>query len=149
MVRCWAHGRRCWSPSGRMNAGRSRRMRVPVVVDDYTRDRLALVADASISGVRVARKFDCLLVERGKPRTGKPVHAFAESFARLRDEVLNETQFRSAPARARHPRSLARRLQQHPYSRLGWMDPATYAAARRSAALRSADGHSLPGSAST
>ena len=98
-----------------------------VVVDDCTRECLALVADTSISGIRVARELDWLLDERGKPKTivsengteltsstilqwaddhkvawhyiapGKPVqNAFVESFiGRLRDELLNETLFRS------------------------------------------------------
>ena len=46
-----------------------RRMRVLIVVDDCTRERLALIADTSISGNRVARELDRLLVERGKPKT--------------------------------------------------------------------------------
>jgi putative transposase len=46
-----------------------RRMRILVVVDDCTRECLTLVADTSISGLRVARELDRLLVERGKPRT--------------------------------------------------------------------------------
>ena len=46
-----------------------RRMRVLIVVDDCTRECLALVADTSISGIRVARELDRLLVERGKPKT--------------------------------------------------------------------------------
>jgi putative transposase len=106
-----------------------RRMRIFVVVDDCTRECLALIADTSISGIRVARELDRLLDERGKPKTivsdngteltsnailrwaddhkvawhyiapGKPVqNAFAESFiGRLRDELLNETLFRSLP----------------------------------------------------
>jgi transposase InsO family protein len=40
-----------------------------VVVDDCTRECLTLVADTSISGLRVARELDRLLVVRGKPRT--------------------------------------------------------------------------------
>jgi putative transposase len=46
-----------------------RRMRVLIVVDDCTRECLALVADTSISGIRLARELDRLLVERGKPKT--------------------------------------------------------------------------------
>jgi putative transposase len=46
-----------------------RRMRVLIVVDDCTRECLALVADTSISGIRVARELDRPLVERGKPKT--------------------------------------------------------------------------------
>ncbi len=45
-----------------------RRMRILFVVDDCTRECLALVADTSISGIRVAREFDRLLAQYGKPR---------------------------------------------------------------------------------
>src|SRR5947207_2853525 len=45
-----------------------RRMRIFVVVDDCTRECLALIADTSISGIRVARELDRLLDERGKPK---------------------------------------------------------------------------------
>jgi putative transposase len=140
-----------------------------------------LVADTSISGIRVARELDRLLVVHGKPGTivsdngteltsnailhwadahkvawnyiapGKPMqNAFAESFiGRLRDELLNETLFRSLPhARAILEAWRADYNTKRPHSRLGWMSPATYAAARRSAALRSADG-SAPRTATT
>ncbi len=150
-----------------------RRLRILVVVDDYTRECLALMPDTSISGIRVARELDRLLAERGKPGTivsdngteltsnailkwaddhkvawhyiapGKPVqNAFAESFiGRLRDELLNETLFRSLPhARAVLEAWRADYNTARPHSRLGWMSPIIYAAARRSAALRSTDG---------
>jgi len=150
-----------------------RRLRVLVVVDDCTRECLALIADTSISGIRVARELDRLLIERGTPRTivsdngteftsnailrwaddhkvawhyiapGKPAqNAFAESFiGRLRDELLNETLFRSLPhARAVLEAWRADYNDERPHSRLGWMTPSIYAAERRSAALRSADG---------
>jgi len=106
-----------------------RRLRIFVVVDDCTRECLALIADTSISGIRVARELDRLVAKHGRPKTivsdngteltsnailqwaddhkvawhyiapGKPVqNAFAESFiGRLRDELLNETLFRSLP----------------------------------------------------
>nr|WP_315833550.1 IS3 family transposase [Bradyrhizobium prioritasuperba] len=45
-----------------------RRFRILTVVDDCTRECLALVADTSLSGVRVARELDRLIVERGKPK---------------------------------------------------------------------------------
>ena len=113
--------------------GDGRRFRILAIVDDCTRECLALVADTSISGVRVARELDRLIATRSKPRMivsdngteltsnailrwaddsrvawhyiapGKPVqNAFVESFnGRLRDELLNETLFRSlAHARA-------------------------------------------------
>ena len=150
-----------------------RRLRVLVVVDDCTRECLALIADTSISGIRVARELDRLLIERGTPRTivsdngteftsnailrwaddhkvawhyiapGKPAqNAFAESFiGRLRDELLNETLFRSLP----HARAVLEAWRpdyndERPHSRLGWMTPSIYAAERRAAALRYADG---------
>jgi putative transposase len=137
-----------------------RRMRILVVVDDCTRECLALVADTSISGIRVARELDRLLAQCGKPRMivsdngteltsnailrwaddhkvawhyiapGKPVqNAFAESFiGRLRDELLNETLFRSLP----HARALLETWRidyntNRPHSRLGWMSPTAYA----------------------
>ena len=97
------------------------------VVDDFTRECLALVADTSLSGVRVGRELDLIMAQRGRPSfivsdngteltshailawqeerrvewhyiaPGKPTqNAFIESFnGRLRDELLNETLFRS------------------------------------------------------
>jgi putative transposase len=44
-----------------------RRFRVLVVVDDFTRECLALVADASLSGRRVARELDRIVELRGRP----------------------------------------------------------------------------------
>ncbi len=46
-----------------------RRFRILTVVDDCTRECLALVADTSLSGTRVARELDRLVIERGKPKT--------------------------------------------------------------------------------
>jgi len=46
-----------------------RRFRILTVVDDCTRECLALVADTSLSGTRVARELDRLVMERGKPKT--------------------------------------------------------------------------------
>jgi putative transposase len=45
-----------------------RRFRILAIVDDCTRECLALVADTSLSGVRVARELDCMMVERGRPK---------------------------------------------------------------------------------
>jgi putative transposase len=42
-----------------------RRMRVLVVVDDCSRECLALIADTSISGIRVARELEQLIGTRG------------------------------------------------------------------------------------
>ena len=47
----------------------SRRFRILAIVDDFTRECLALVADTSLSGMRVARELDTLIAMRGKPAT--------------------------------------------------------------------------------
>ena len=138
-----------------------RRFRVLTIVDDCTRESLALVADTSLSGVRVARELDRLIELRGKPKTvvsdngteltsnailkwadeshvawhyiapGKPTqNAFIESFnGRLRDELLNDTLFRSLP-HARYVLEDWRRDYNtaRPHSRIGWLAPAVYAA---------------------
>jgi putative transposase len=78
---------------------------------------------------------------------GKPVqNAFVESFnGRLRDELLNETLFRSLS----HARIVLEAWRvdyntSRPHSRLGWLTPQAYAATRRSAALRCVDGLRAP-----
>ena len=47
----------------------SRRFRILTVVDDHTRECLALVADTSLSGARVARELDAIMFRRGRPTT--------------------------------------------------------------------------------
>ena len=44
-----------------------RRFRILCIVDDFTRECLALVADTSLSGARVARELDAVIARRGKP----------------------------------------------------------------------------------
>jgi putative transposase len=142
------------------------------VVDDCTRECLALVADTSISGRRVARELDDIIRRRGqRPDTivsdngteltsnailswadetgvgwhyiapGKPQqNGFIESFnGRLRDELLNETLFRSLP-HARAVLEVWRRdyNEERPHSKLGWMTPRGYASALRGNAGRDA-----------
>lgn len=47
-----------------------RRFRVLAVIDDYSRECLALVADTSLSGRRVARELNIIIAGRGaKPKT--------------------------------------------------------------------------------
>ena len=46
-----------------------RRFRVLAVVDDYSRECLSLVADTSLSGIRVTRELDALIKQRGRPNT--------------------------------------------------------------------------------
>jgi putative transposase len=45
-----------------------RRIRVLGIIDDFTREALALVVDTSIGGRRVVRELDALVATRGKPR---------------------------------------------------------------------------------
>jgi putative transposase len=45
-----------------------RRFRILAIYDDCTRECLAAIADVSLSGIRVARELDLLIVARGKPR---------------------------------------------------------------------------------
>src|ERR1700730_217698 len=44
-----------------------RRFRILAVVDDFTRECLALVADTSLSGQRVVRELDIIIIGRGRP----------------------------------------------------------------------------------
>lgn len=137
-----------------------RRFRILTVIDNCTRECLALVADTSLSGRRVARELDNIIRQRGRPDTivsdngteytsnailewadgtgigwhyiapGKPQqNGFNESFnGRLRDELLNETLFRSLP----HARTVLEAWrrdynEERPHSKLGWLTPQAYA----------------------
>jgi len=44
-----------------------RRFRILAIVDDFTRECLALVPDTSLPGLRVARELDVLIAVRGRP----------------------------------------------------------------------------------
>jgi putative transposase len=44
-----------------------RRFRILSVVDDFTRECLALAGDTSLSGLRTARELDAIISTRGKP----------------------------------------------------------------------------------
>ncbi len=46
-----------------------RRFRILCIVDDYTREALALIVDTSIGGHRMARELDGLIARRGRPIT--------------------------------------------------------------------------------
>lgn len=46
-----------------------RRLRILCVVDDFTRECLALIADTSLSGARVARELGAVAGVRGTPAT--------------------------------------------------------------------------------
>jgi putative transposase len=47
--------------------GWGRRFRILAIVDDFTREALALVVDTSIGGRRLARELDIIVTRRGKP----------------------------------------------------------------------------------
>ncbi len=139
-----------------------RRFRILTVIDNCTRECLALVADTSLSGGRVARELDAIILRRGRPETiisdngteytsnailgwaddagvgrhyiapGKPQqNGFNESFnGKLRDELLNETLFRSLPHARVVLETWRRDYNEHrPHSKLGWLTPAAYASA--------------------
>jgi len=44
-----------------------RRFRILAVVDDFTRECLALVADTSLPGLRVVRELEAIVARRGRP----------------------------------------------------------------------------------
>ena len=46
-----------------------RRFRILAVVDDFSRECLALIADTSLSGLRVVRELDTIIARRGRPDT--------------------------------------------------------------------------------
>ena len=46
-----------------------RRFRIFAVVDDFTRECLALVPDTSLSGARIARELDSIVQQRSKPQS--------------------------------------------------------------------------------
>lgn len=46
-----------------------RKFRVLAVVDDYSRECLSLMADTSLSGLRVTRELNALIARRGQPLT--------------------------------------------------------------------------------
>lgn len=45
------------------------RFRILAVIDDYSRERLALVADTSLSGLQGTRELNTLITNRGRPHT--------------------------------------------------------------------------------
>ena len=151
-----------------------RRFRILAIVDDFTRECLALMADTSLSGHRVARELDGLIAQRGWPAMvvsdngteltsmailrwqqesgvswhyiapGKPMqNGFGESFnGRLRDELLNETMFRSlAHAREVLPDWREDYNGERPHTSLDGLTPNEFA--RRSTTDHNQDGLQL------
>ena len=57
-----------WSLDFRSDAfSDGRRFRILAIVDDFTRECLALIPDTSLPGRRVARELDVLIASRGRP----------------------------------------------------------------------------------
>ena len=46
-----------------------RRFRILAIVDDFTRESLALIPDTSLSGARVARELDAVIARRSRPKS--------------------------------------------------------------------------------
>jgi putative transposase len=59
------------------------RFRILAVVDDFTRESLALIPDTSLSGARVARELDALI-----PRHGKPVSCVSDNGPELTSKAI-------------------------------------------------------------
>lgn len=133
-----------------------RRFRVLQVVDDYSCEYLALVADTSLSGLRVTRELDALIRLRAKPVTvvsdngteltsmavlkwsqgrhyiqpGETMqNGFVESFnGSFRDECLNETLFSSlSEARSQITAWKDDYNRNRPHSSLGNLTPHEFA----------------------
>jgi len=74
----------------------SRRFRILCVVDDYTRECLALVADRSLLGARVGRKLTRLIGMRGKPQTVVSDNVLGREAAAANGQQVSLRQSRSA-----------------------------------------------------
>ena len=96
-------------------------IRMLTVVDDYTRECLAIEVDTSLGGLRVRLEF----IQPGKPVQ----NAFSESFnGRLRDECLNANWFTSlADARRKIENWREDYNLRRPHSSLSYMPPAEFA----------------------
>ena len=88
-----------------------RRFRVLTVVDDCTRECLGLVADTSLSGQRVARELDRIIVDRGRPKmvvSDNGSEFTSNAILRWADETRRLALYR---ARQADPKRLHRKLQ--------------------------------------
>src|SRR5882672_8107459 len=83
------------------------------VLDDCTHQCLALVADTSLSGIRVVRELDRLVIERGKPKMVVSDNAHAEEDAgyRRRPPDLIHRYFISLKSPTARPRQCYSRSQ--------------------------------------
>ena len=108
-----------------------RRFRILAVVDDCTRECLALVPDTSIGGRRVARELDAIIRQRGRPAT-----IVSDNGTELTSNAIlawaDETRRRLALHRAGQAAAerLHRELQRPAQGRAAERDPVPLAAAR-------------------
>jgi putative transposase len=136
-----------------------RRFRVLTVIDDCTRECIALVADTSLSGRRVVRELNQLMLQRGAPKmvvsdngtefTSNAILNWADEAkvewhyiapGKLRDEKLNDTLF-STLHQARVELANWRNDYNHhrPHSGLGWLTPSEFAKTATSAQAKAMD----------
>ncbi|MDQ0504575.1 transposase InsO family protein [Xanthobacter agilis] len=80
-----------------------RRFRILTVVDDCTRECLTLLADTSLSGVRVVRELDRLVAERGRLRRHLPPATGSDAAPSQKRQARS-----SAPDPAAHPADKAK-----------------------------------------
>ena len=118
-----------------------RRIRLLTIVDNFTRESLAIKVAASIKGEGVVEVLQRLMEQRRLPRTirveldfsrpGKPTdNAFIEAFnRRFRQECLNENWFLSLADAQEKVESWRRHYNgDRPHSALGNLSPREFAA---------------------
>ena len=96
-----------------------RRFRILAVVDDFSRECLALVVDTSLSGVRVARELDRIVELRGRPRmlvSDNGTELTSNAILRWQQDTRRWLALhRTGQA---HPKRLCRELQRPPARRV-------------------------------
>ena len=84
-----------------------RRFRILTVIDNCTRECLALVADTSLSGGRVARELDLIIAQRGRPDTIVSETKFGEAISNHPAETAVMQRWFRVPCPAWHSSSRA------------------------------------------
>jgi putative transposase len=121
-----------------------RRFRILAIVDDFTRECLALVPDTSLPGMRVARELSTLIALRGRPAmcvSDNGTELTGMAILRWSQETRVEWHY-IAPGKPQPREALAFWKEDYntvrPHSALGNLPPATYA--NRSAPAKQRDG---------
>jgi hypothetical protein len=108
-----------------------RRFRILAVVDDCTRECLALVADTSLSGLRVARELDSLVRHRGRPGNHRQRQRHGADLQRHLEMVGRDRRRLALHRAGKAPAErLRRKLQRSAPRRTAQRDPVPLAAAR-------------------